>query len=425
MTSSASGGQRPHHIGASERPRAAAAAPAAMALFAAAALLALCAVSQQPNGAAAQSSSRRRSGSTRCPAHSHSRRSDEAIQLEQMIYIPQTGEQCVCDVNYQRERETDLCTLDSSFDGDIGSTSCVDTGYSCALSNNYDTDYCSQHMTHDSVCWEGSCYRPSSCLSGAASAADRQEYDQDERASSNQRTFLIWALGVAVGLSAAAIVFGPGGRGASTGAAVGVVLPRGTAVHGMMHISHIDNSCCGDQASGCAWYTDAETCLLALLCPCILYGLNRERAGLARFCCGDCALFALLPTVMFFVMLFVIYVGHDVVTVGDIGFENSVYRLVIEVVVVVFTPSVVLGGLQARNRTQLRMVMQGRNPTGWNAGLCGSADSVFLYVGSYVVDALLPFIYIPPLMSCLVACASAQVRGLPIRPACARIIMLL
>jgi hypothetical protein len=405
-----------------------------MALFAAAALLALCVVSQQPTGAVAQSSSRRRSsGQTRCPDHAHERVSGEyGYQVLNTV----NGEQCVCDVGYVGNGYSGIesCVLDStqngpaggSFDGDIGSTSCVDTGYTCSL--NYATDYCS-HSTRlravpDSVCWEGTCYEPSSCLPGEASAADRQmqqDYDQDERASSAQRTLLMWALGVAVGLAAAAIICGPGGRGASTGAAstgaaVGVVLPSGTAVHGMMHISHIDNSCCGDQTSGCAWYTDAETCLLALFCPCVLYGLNRERAGLARFCCGDCALFALLPTIMWFVMIVVIFYGHDVVTVSDIGIEGTAYRLAIEFVVVMFTPSMVLGGLQARNRTQLRMVTQGRNPTGWRAGLCGSADSVFLYIGSYVVNTLLPFIYIPPLMFCLVACASAQVRGLPIRP---------
>ncbi len=407
--------------------RSRAAHAAAMALLAAAALLALCVVSQQPTGAVAQSSSRRRSsGQTRCPDHAHTRLSGEYEQVFEL----NNGEQCVCDVNYvwraldvgySAGRCAHASTNENrpaggSFDGDIGSTSCVNTGYTCRTSTNYDTDYCSHNpRTPDSVCWEGTCYEPSSCLQR------QQDYDQDERASSAQRTLLMWALGVAVGLAAAAIICGPGGRGASTGAAstgaaVGVVLPRGTAVHGMMHISHIDNSCCGDQTSGCAWYTDAETCLLALFCPCVLYGLNRERAGLARFCCGDCVLFALLPTVMWFVMIAVIFYGHDVVTVSDIGIEGTAYRLAIEFVVVMFTPSVVLGGLQARNRTQLRMVMQGRNPTGWRAGLCGSADSVFLYIGSYVVNTLLPFIYIPPMMFCLVTCASAQVRGLPIRP---------
>jgi hypothetical protein len=420
-----------------------------MALFAAAALLALCVVSQQPTGAVAQSSSRRRSsGQTRCPDHAHERVSDytsDEYEYRYEVLSAVNGEQCVCDCGYVGNGYAiESCVLDStqngpaggSFNGDIGCTSCVFTGYNCPQgldhphgtgSFNYDTYVCTTYLSDagapaDSACWEGRCYEPSSCLPGEASAADRQmqqDFQQDierRRASSAQRTLLMWALGVAVGLAAAAIICGPGGRGASTGAAVGVVLPSGTAVHGMMHISHIDNSCCGDQTSGCAWYTDAETCLLALFCPCVLYGLNRERAGLARFCCGDCALFALLPTIMWFVMIVVIFYGHDVVTVSDIGIEGTAYRLAIEFVVVMFTPSMVLGGLQARNRTQLRMVTQGRNPTGWRAGLCGSADSVFLYIGSYVVNTLLPFIYIPPLMFCLVACASAQVRGLPIRP---------
>lgn len=402
-----------------------------MALFAVAALLALCVISQQPSFAAAQSarSRRRSSGQTQCPDHAHARLSGDGYSQ----VFDFNGAQCVCDVNYVRANdwEPETCVLDStrvpqqsggSFDGDIGSTSCQFTGSTCYGSANYETAYCSQWDSGpdvpggSSVCWEGRCYHPSSCLPGEASAADRQRHDEydNEAAASAQRKLLMLAVGGALGLAAVAILCWPGST--SDSVHVGVVLPRGTAVHGMMHISHIDNSCCGDQTSGCAWYTDVETCLLAWFCPCVLYGLNRERAGLARTCCGDCVLFTLLPTIMFFVMMAVIKTGHDVVTVRDIGTTDSIYRLAIEFVVVLFTPSMVLGGLQARNRTQLRLVTQGQDPTGWKAGLCGSADSVFLYIGSYIGNTLLPFVCMPPLLYCLVVCANAQVRGLPTRP---------